>query len=680
MKIAEYGFVVIIILIIMMMIIPVHPNLLSILLVVNISLALTILLTTMQIKEPLEFAIFPSVLLLSTLFRLALNVSSTRLILNEADAGQVIEAFGDFVVGGNAAVGFIVFVILVIIQFIVITKGAERVAEVGARFTLDAMPGKQMAIDADLNAGLITEQEAKKRRKDIQREADFYGAMDGASKFVKGDAIAGIIITLINIGAGFAIGMITHGLDFQESMNTFMLLSVGDGLVSQIPALLISAATGITVTRAASEDSLGNDFIGQIFSNPKVMYIIAALLFFFAITPGLPSIPFIIIAALFLVIAYFSQQSQKKLEEEELAQQQSAATSDDLEEAKPESVLNLLQVDPLELEFGYGLISIFDAEQGGDLLDRVVMIRRQCAMDLGLVVPIVRIRDNIQLPSNEYVIKIKGAEVARAEIQPEKLMAMDPGTATEEIKGIDTIEPSFGLPALWISVEDREKAETSGYTVVDPPSIIATHLTEVIKQHGHELLGRQEVKTLLDNVKKTNSAVVEELVPNQLSIGDVQKVLCNLLSEGISIKDLISILEQLADYAPLTKDTDMLTEYGRQGLQRQISNQVKELGQPVPVITLDPQLEQLINDSIQQTDQGNYLSIDPENTQNIISNFSQTYEDLASKGYQPIVLTAPLVRLYFRKIIESNFPQVSVFSFNELDSKLDIQAVGVVKI
>ncbi|WP_350344968.1 flagellar biosynthesis protein FlhA [Proteinivorax tanatarense] len=680
MKIAEYGFVIIIIMIIMMMIIPVHPTLLSILIVINISLALTILLTTMQIKEPLEFAIFPSVLLITTLFRLALNVSSTRLILNEADAGQVIEAFGDFVVGGNAIVGFIVFVILVIIQFIVITKGAERVAEVGARFTLDAMPGKQMAIDADLNAGLITEQEAKKRRKDIQREADFYGAMDGASKFVKGDAIAGIIITLINIGAGFVIGMVSHGLDFQESMNTFMLLSVGDGLVSQIPALLISAATGITVTRAASEDTLGNDFIGQIFSNSKVTYIIAALLLVFAITPGLPAVPFLIISILFFVAGFLSRRSQAKQEEQLLAQEQSAAASDDLEEAKPESVLNLLQVDPLELEFGYGLISIFDAEQGGDLLDRVVMIRRQCAMDLGLVVPIVRIRDNIQLPSNEYVIKIKGAEVARAEIQPEKLMAMDPGTATEAIDGKETVEPSFGLSALWIDTDDREKAETLGYTVVDPPSIIATHLTEVIKQHGHELLGRQEVKTLLDNVKKTNSAVVDELVPNQLSIGDVQKVLCNLLNEGISIKDLITILEQLADYAPITKDPDMLTEYARQGLQRQISNLVKELGSPIPVITLDPQLEQLINDSIQQTDQGNYLSIDPDNTQSIVNNFSTTYEDLLAKGYQPVVLTAPLIRLYFRKIIESNYPHVSVFSFNELDNKLDIQAVGVVKL
>ncbi|SES79268.1 flagellar biosynthesis protein FlhA [Anaerobranca gottschalkii] len=678
-KFGEYSFVVLVIFIVIMMIIPIPTMLLNLLLILNISLALTILLVTMYVKEPLEFSIFPSVLLVTTLFRLALNVSSTRLILLNGYAGEVIEAFGNFVIGGNVAVGLIIFIILVIIQFIVITKGSERVAEVAARFTLDAMPGKQMAIDADLNAGLINEQQARERRKIIEREADFYGAMDGASKFVKGDAIAGIIITFINIVGGLALGVLSFNLTIGEAAQKYSLLSVGDGLVSQIPALLISTSTGIMVTRAASESNLGDDVISQLFKNPKVMYIIAVILVILGIFPGLPTFNFLIMSLFFTIIGYFSA---KKVSELELIEREKevTATTEDIDSSSPEMVYNMLQVDPLELEFGYGLIALFDKDQGGDLLDRVVMIRRQLAVDLGMVVPIIRIRDNIQLPANDYLIKIKGVEVSQGTVYPNKLMALDPGTVTETIKGEETIEPAFGLPALWIGTNERENAENKGYTVVDPPSIIATHLTEVIKNHAHELLGRQEVKALLDNLKKTNSAVVEELVPSILTLGDVQKVLANLLREGISIKNLPTILEILADYGSLIKDPDTLTEYVRQGLSRQISSYLKGYGTPLPAITLDGSIEQLISDSIQRTEHGNYLSIDPMNTQRIIERLREVYEDSLTQGYNPVVITAPLVRLYFKRLVENSFPHLVVISYNELDSKLEVQIIGTVKL
>lgn len=679
-KFGEYSFVVLVIFIVMMMIIPIPAMLLNFLLILNISLALTILLVTMYVKEPLEFAILPSVLLITTLFRLALNVSSTRLILLQGDAGQVIEAFGNFVVGGSVPVGLIIFTILVIIQFIVITKGSERVAEVAARFTLDAMPGKQMAIDADLNAGIITEQEARTRRKIIEREADFYGAMDGASKFVKGDAIAGIIITFINIVGGLALGALVHGLTIGEAASKYSLLSVGDGLVSQIPALLISTSTGIMVTRAASESNLGDDVINQIFKNPKVLFIIAGLLTLMGFIPAFPTFNFLLIALAFAAMGYFSLKKIRELEKEEINSQIATSVSEDIESGSPEMVYNMLQVDPLELEFGYGLISIFDQDQGGDLLDRVILIRRQIARDLGIVVPIIRIYDNIQLPSNDYMIKIKGIEISQGTVHPNKLMAMDPGTATEIIRGEETVEPAFGLPALWIPIAERENAEEKGYTVVDPPSIIATHLTEVIKNHCHELLGRQEVKALVDNVKKTNGAVVDELIPSILSLGDLQKVLANLLKEGVSIKNLSTILEILADYAPLVKDPDTLTEYVRQGLSRQISNSLKSLGSPLPVITIDNAIEQLINDSIQRTEHGNYLSIDPANTQMIIERLRDAYEECISQGYQPVVLAAPLVRFYFKRLVDNSFPHLVVVSYNELDIKLEVQVIGTVKL
>ncbi|MBP9562431.1 MAG: flagellar biosynthesis protein FlhA, partial [Acetoanaerobium sp.] len=557
MKSGDIAITIGIIFIILMIIIPIPLFLVDILLSLNISLALLILLISMYNKEALDFSVFPSLLLITTLFRLSLNITTTRYILSEGNAGQVIEAFGNFVMGGNPVVGFVVFIIIVIVQFMVITKGSERVAEVAARFTLDAMPGKQMAIDADLNSGLIDEREAKNRRLKIQGEADFYGAMDGASKFVKGDAVAGILITLVNVIGGFIIGVLIQGMPMAEALSRFTILSVGDGLVSQIPALLISTGTGIVVTRATSESNLGRDFIDQLFNNYKIMFIISGVLFFLALTP-LPFIPYMLLSLIFLGSG-LNMLRRSRIEERapEIGEEQ-----DNVEEIRrPENVLPLLNVDPIELEFGYGIIPLADKSQGGDLFDRLVMIRRQCALELGIVVPMIRLRDNIQLQPNEYVIKIKGVEVSGGEILFDHYLAMNPGIADGEIKGIDTVEPAFGLPAKWIDEKERERAEIFGYTVVDPPSIISTHLTEVIKKHAHELIGRQDVKMLLDNLKETHPTLVDEVIPSLLSIGDIQKVLSNLLREGVSIRNFSNIMEALADYGQVTKDTDMLTEY-----------------------------------------------------------------------------------------------------------------------
>lgn len=568
------------------MVLPLPTWLLSFLLIINLSLALTIVLVAMFTREPLQFSIFPSLLLITTLFRLSLNVSTTRSILKNGDAGQVIEAFGQFVVGADPVIGFIVFIILVIIQFVVITKGSERVAEVAARFTLDAMPGKQMSIDADLNAGLITEQQARERRRNIEREADFYGAMDGASKFVKGDAIVGIIILIINVIGGLIIGMVYFNLSIRESAERFTLLSVGDGLVSQIPALLISTATGIIVTRAASDGNLSEDITSQIFAYPKLLYVVAATIAILGLTPIGP-ITFPIAG----VLAFGGYKMQK-------AQIQELSMTEQLEEEKeieqvrsPENIVQLLQIDPIEFEFGYGLIPLADANQGGDLLDRVIMIRRQIALELGLMVPVVRIRDNIQLKPNQYVIKIKGNKVAEGDILLDHYLAMNAGIEDDSITGIQTVEPAFGLPALWINDEMREQAEMAGYTVVDAPSVVATHLTEVIKKHSAELLGRQEVKTLIDHVKESQPALVDELVPNLLTVGEIQKVLANLLKEKISIRNLVTIFETLADYATYSKDPGILTEYVRQSLSRQITLQYTEPNQPLKVITIGPGLE-----------------------------------------------------------------------------------------
>ncbi|NDI33373.1 flagellar biosynthesis protein FlhA [Chengkuizengella sediminis] len=677
MKIKEILILLAIIGIVIMMVVPIPVMLLSILLIINISLALMILLVAMNTKDALEFSIFPALLLITTLFRLALNISSTRTILSEARGGPVIETFGNFVGGNTIAVGFVVFLILVVVQFIVITKGSERVAEVGARFTLDAMPGKQMSIDADLNAGLIDEQQAKERRQKIEREADFYGAMDGASKFVKGDAIAGIVILLINLLGGLVIGMMVHGLSLAESASTFSVLTIGDGLVSQIPALLISTSAGLIVTRSASKGNLAFDLSSQLLAYPKLLYIVAgtvALLGVFTPIGILITLPLVIT---FVITARKMQQNinNRKKEEEQMEEKH------DIEEVKsPESVINLLDVDPIEFEFGYGLIPLADAGQGGDLLDRIVMIRRQCALELGLIVPVVRIRDNIQLNPNEYVIKIKGNPVARGELLLNHYLAMSSGIDDESITGVETVEPAFGLPAIWVDETTKDRAELSGYTIVDPPSVVATHLTEVIKNHAYELLGRQETNSLVENIKGNVPALIDELIPNILSIGDIQKVLVNLLKEKISIRDLVTIFESLADYAAYTKDPQVLTEYVRQNLSRQITQQYSSVGDVLKVLAIGPDLEKKISESIQQTEHGNYLTLDPSTSQIIHQRILEQVKKFMQTGNNPVILTSPTIRYYLRQLIEKTMKDIPVLSYQELEPTIEVQSVGVVNI
>ncbi|WP_240375328.1 flagellar biosynthesis protein FlhA [Bacillus piscicola] len=664
-----------VILIVIMLIIPLPTVILDILIIINISLALVIILISMNTKEPLEFSIFPTLLLLVTLFRLGLNVSTTRSILGNADGGNVIDTFGSFVIGGSPLVGFVVFLILIIIQFVVIVKGAERVSEVGARFTLDAMPGKQMSIDADLNAGMISDQEAKERRQKIEREADFYGSMDGASKFVKGDAIAGIVIVIINMIFGLIIGMVQHGLGVGEAASTYTLLTVGDGLVSQIPALLVSTATGIVVTRAASEGNLGQDVTGQLLAYPKMLYIAAGVVFMLGVFTPIHVLLTTMIAVGIAVLAFVMSQAEEKRIEEE-AEPEEEAEEEQLN--SPENVVGLLTIDPIEFEFGYGLIPLADASQGGDLLDRVVMIRRQLALEMGMVVPVIRIRDNIQLQPNEYVIKMRGNEVARGELLLDHYMAMSPGVEDENITGIETTEPAFGLPALWIGEEKKEQAELAGYTVVDPPSVVSTHLTEVIKAHAHELLGREETKQLVDHLKESYPTLVEEVTPGILTLGDIQKVLANLLKEKVSIRNLPTIFETLAEYGQLTKDMTLVTEYVRQSLSRQITKQYAVPGEALYVVTLSGQAEKKIADAVQQTEHGNYLAMNPEESQQFMENIASEAERLSEMGQSPILLCSPAVRMYIRQMIERFFPQVPVLSYNELEPTVEIQSVGVV--
>lgn len=662
---------------VLMMIIPVPTVLLDFLLTINITLSLIILLVSMYNNEPLQFSSFPSVLLITTLFRLSLNVSSTRLILLNGHAGDIIETFGSFVLGGNPVVGFIIFLILVVIQFIVITKGAERVAEVAARFTLDAMPGKQMSIDADLNAGIINDREATVRRQRIQSEADFYGAMDGASKFIKGDAIAAIVIVLINIIGGFAIGVLQKKLSLLDALDTYTILTVGEGLVAQIPALLISTATGITVTRAASSDiSLGQELSTQLMTRPRALAIASGALAGMAIL-GMPRIPFFTLAAILGVTAYAMKKNQEEQKIKLIEQQQ----DEEVEEIKkPENVMSLLMVDVLEIEMGYSLIPLVDANQGGDLLDRVVMIRRQCALELGVVLPPIRMRDNMQLKPNSYSIKIKGVEVAGGELMPDHYLAMSSGLTEEGIPGLDTMEPAFGLPAKWISANLREQAELAGYTVVDPSSVVATHLTEVIKSHAHEILGRQDVQNLLEHVRKTHPAVVEELVPGMLTVGEVQKVLSGLLRERVPVRDLVTIMETLADHARATKDNDTLVEYVRQALARNIIKQYVDDKDTLNVITLDPAVEQVIRDSVQYTEHGSYVAMDPDTAQSIFQSLTETIDQVTSRGHQAIILCAPMVRIYFKKLTEKLVPNLVVLSYNELEGRINVQSLGVVKI
>ncbi|HPV01535.1 MAG TPA: flagellar biosynthesis protein FlhA [Clostridiales bacterium] len=674
MRARDVSLPVVIVAIVLAFIIPLPSAVIDVLLAINIMISVIILLNTIYMKEALQMSIFPSLLVITTLFRLALNVSTTRLIIGKGEAGGVIAGFGRFVGGNDLVVGFIIFIVITLVNFIVITRGAERVAEVAARFTLDAMPGKQMAIDADLNAGLINEAEAKERRKKIQKEADFYGAMDGASKFVKNDAIMGIVITILNIVGGIIMGMVSRGESLQEALQTYAILTIGDGLVSQIPALMISTSTSFIVTRAASESDMSADFLKQVFSNPKVLYIAAVLSFILAFF--LPTVPFLLLAAVLGFLGYTL--SRQRIAEQK--QQEVQIEETEVEEIrKPENVVSLLQVDPIEVEFGYGIIPLADVNQGGDLLDRVVMIRRQLALELGMIVPIIRLRDNIQLAPNEYLIKIKGVEAARGDLMLDHYLAMDPGIAEEEIEGIKTKEPAFGLPAIWIAEEQRDRAEMLGYTVVDPPSVIATHLTEIIKRYAHELTGRQEVQTLLDNVKQNYPVIVEELVPKLMTVGDIQKVLANLLKEGVSIRDMVTILEALADYAPVTSDTDMLTEYVRQRLGRAISKKYFS-DQNTSVITLDPKLEQLLMDSLQKTETGAYLALEPGVTNSILGSLSRQVQKLVQLGKQPIVLASPIVRLYFKKLADQAIPGIVVLSYNELDPELEIHSAGVVSI
>ncbi len=664
------------VMIVIMMIIPLPTALLDLLICLNITIALVVIMSAIYNEEALDLSVFPSLLLITTLFRLALNISATRLILINANAGEVITAFGNFVVGGNPVVGFIMFIILVIINFIVITKGSERVAEVSARFTLDAMPGKQMAIDADLNQGAINDEEAKERRLKIQREADFFGAMDGASKFVKGDAIAAIIIMLINIGGGFVIGMAQKDMAAIDALQTYTLLTVGEGLVGQIPALLISTATGIIVTRAAAEGNLGNDLIKQLFHNERIFFINTGVLFLLSIVPGLPGIPFFVLACLCAFIGYSLHRKTTVTTETKEEQQH---VKEKTEATRPENIISLLQVDPMELEIGYSLIPLVDTGQGGDLLDRIVMIRRQCALDLGLVVPTIRIRDNIQIKPNAYIIKLKGMEIARGELMLDHFLAMDSGTVFETIPGIETVEPAFGLPALWIPEADRERAELNGYTVVDAVSVLATHLTEIIKQHAAEILGRQETQNLVDNLAKSNQGLVDEVVPELLGIGEIQKVLSNLLNERISIRDMATIMEVLADYARATKDPEILTEYVRHAMARQITHQVVQ-GDTLPCVTLDPALENRIVGAVQRTDHGSYVTLDPESMRRLISSLTKEIEKLGNQGYPAIVLTSPAVRLYFRKLVERSVQGLTIVSHAEIDQSVEIQILGVVRI
>ena len=676
MQIRDLGVLGAVILIVAMLIIPLPHWLLSFLIIINITIALLVLLTSMNMKEALDFSIFPTIILLLTLFRLSLSVSTTRAILAEGDAGDVVDTFGNFVTGGNILVGLVIFLLLVIIQFIVITKGSERVAEVAARFTLDAMPGKQMSIDADLNAGMISEKEARERREKVSGEADFYGAMDGATKFVKGDAIASIIMVFINLLVGMVIGMMQMGLSFGEAASKYSLLTVGDGLVSQIPALLISTATGIVVTRAASDGNLGVDITNQLFAQSKLLYVAGGTIFLLGIFTPIPLWITLPISAA-LILGAFLMDRKKEEDPEEILEMEQEVAADTMK--SPENVVNLLSVDPIEFEFGYGLIPLVDAAQGGDLLDRVVMIRRQLALELGIVIPVVRIRDNIQLQPNEYRIKIKGNEMARGELLLDHYLAMSPGD-DNSIEGIDTIEPSFGLPAKWITEPVKEDAEMLGYTVVDPPSVVSTHLTEMIRANAHELLGRQEAKQLIDHLRETHAILVDELTPTPLSIGEIQKVLAKLLRENVSIRNLPIIFETLADYAKLTSDTDILTEYVRQALARQITTQFVN-GQPaLKVITVSGKVEKMVADSIQQTDHGNYLAMDPQESQYVLEAIAKEVERVSFMEQSPLILCSPGVRMYLRQLTERYFPQIPILSYNELDAAVEIQSVGVVNV
>lgn len=660
---------------IVFLIISVPSALLDVLLAFNMAVALVILFMALFSKKPLDMQAFPTILLFTTIFRISLNVSSTKLILGTGDPGNVVRVFGEFVGGNDLVIGIIVFLILILVQFMVINKGTERVAEVTARFTLDAMPGKQMAIDADLNTGAISDKEAMLRREKLQQESSFFGAMDGATKYVKGDATAGLIITVVNIVGGIIMGVMRKGMNINDALTTYTILTIGDGLVSQIPSLLISLSTGIIITKATKDKDLTQELVEELFSMPKAFFMVGGAMIFLGVVTPLPWYIFVPFGALLIV---WGNIQKKKQDIGAIEQEADSADEEANEIRKPENVTSLLQVDPIELEFGYGIIPLADANQGGDLLDRVVMIRRQIAIELGTVVPIIRLRDNIQLNPNQYIIKIKGIQVSEGEILFDHYMAMNPGYVEEEITGIPTFEPSFHLPAIWITEGQRERAESLGYTVVDPPSIIATHLTEVVRSHIAELLTRQDTQNLINNLKENNPTLVEELVPKLMGVGDIQKVLQNLLEEGISIRDLLTIFETLADHAATTHDPDILTEYARQSLKRAISNKYFSGNDTSSVVTLDPAVEQEIMGAVKQTEQGAYLTLAPDRIRKIVDSVKQEVEKLENMGKMPIIITSPIVRIYFKKMINDYVKDLTVVSYNEIESNVELQSVGMV--
>ncbi|MBU0481468.1 MAG: flagellar biosynthesis protein FlhA [Proteobacteria bacterium] len=671
--------------ILMVMIIPLPPFMLDLLLSMNITVGLLILLMSMYNAHPLDFSSFPSLLLITTLFRLSLNIASTRLILLHGHeglgaVGQVIQSFGNFVVGGSYAVGLIIFLIMVLINFIVITKGSGRIAEVAARFTLDAMPGKQMAIDADLNAGLINEDDAKKRREDISRQSEFYGSMDGASKFVRGEAIASIVIMVINIIGGFFIGAFLQGMALGQAVETYTLLTIGDGLVSQIPALIISTSAGIIVSRAASDVSMGKEFFNQFSSQPHAMSVAAGIIILFGLIPGLPHIPFLVLGSLLGGLSIMALQKGAREQEsaaEEVEKQKMAAK---VSPGSPETVEALLPLDILELEVGYGLIPLVDDSQKGDLLERIRAIRRQFAIDMGLIIPPMHVRDNLQLRPDEYTLLLKGVEIARGEVMVDHLLAMDSGAAKRELEGIPTHEPAFKLPATWITVEKRDEAQMAGYTVVDPSTVIATHLTEILRSHGDELLGRQDTQKLLDNLAKTHPKVVEELVPGIMGLGGIQKVLQNLLRERVSIRDLLTICETLADHALMTKDPDVLTEFVRQKLSRSIVGGFTNEEGTLSVLTLATKTEDLIRESIQKSEQGSYLALEPNLAQRLLESIQASVDKIAEGGYHPLILCSAPIRRHLRRFLERFMPQIIIISHNELTTQSKIESLGTIEI
>ena len=661
--------------VLLVLIIPVPTGIIDLLLTVNISISVVVLLATLYLRRPVEFAVFPSLLLILTLFRLSLNVATTRLILSQADAGSVVESFGGFVTAGNSLVGIVIFVILVVIQFVVVTKGATRISEVAARFTLDAMPGKQMGVDSDLNAGLISESQARERRRDIEREADFYGAMDGATKFVRGDAIAGVVITVVNITVGLIIGVVMLGMPFADAAATYTNLTIGDGLVSQIPSLIISVAAGLVVTRTVSEENLGSDLSSQLTRYPRALGVAAVMLALFGVIPGMPMTAFFFVAACLGALAYVSQKTHSREADEQVAVEAEEEAQAEEQEQRAE---DLLTVDLLKIELGYGLIAMADPHQGGDLLSRIQIIRQQMATKVGFVVPVIRIVDNMRLRPNEYQVKLRESMIASYELMPGYFLAMNPGLVEEEIEGYPTKEPAFGLEAVWVSSENRDRAERLGYTIVEPTAVLATHLTELLMAHADELLRREDVQTLVTHLKETAPTAVDELLPNLLTYGELQKVLHNLLRERVSIRNLETIIEVLCDYAPRTKDTEVLSEYVRHALAREISGAYADEQSALHVVTLSAELEQEMLDAISQTETGDYMPVAPERGDAISEKCAEAVQPLVVSGQEPVVLTSAPVRRYFRRVVERRIPKVVVLSYNEVDPSVKLESVGQV--